>query len=190
MVQQRREPCVLVLSCYLTHTVQLTWRALPGSESGTRFAGRVPLGQPRRTSSFLVNLLTVPRPLRRGVPRHPLQDQECLPWPSPCECRLGSPLTPPEGRDTRNDAAGFTSCCGPASRSPPHRDFVAPLRRTGSLPPPGAVLPGTLTSPRTGLTPAGQRELVARLHHRYLLDLRRPSCWTHNYTGVTLIERY
>ena len=24
---------------------------------------------------------------------------------------------------------GFASCCGPVSRSPPHRDFVAPLRR-------------------------------------------------------------
>src|SRR6266571_2490648 len=29
----------------------------------------------------------------------------------------------------RNDAAGFASCCGPASCSPPHRGFVAPLRR-------------------------------------------------------------
>jgi hypothetical protein len=28
-----------------------------------------------------------------------------------------------------NDAAGFASCCGPATCSPPCRDFVAPLRR-------------------------------------------------------------
>src|SRR6266536_4398383 len=35
----------------------------------------------------------------------------------------------------------------------------------GSHPTPGAVLPGTLASPRTGLTPAGCRELVARLRH-------------------------
>src|SRR6476469_3500692 len=44
MVQQRGEPCLLVLSCYLAHTSQRTGRALPGSVSGTRFAGRVPLG--------------------------------------------------------------------------------------------------------------------------------------------------
>src|SRR6266508_3905860 len=39
----------------------------------------------------------------------------------------------------------------------------------GSHPTPGAVLPGTLASPRTGLTPAGCRELVARLRHHNLL---------------------
>src|SRR6266508_2796749 len=33
----------------------------------------------------------------------------------------------------------------------------------GSRPPPGAALPGTLASPRTGLTPAGCHELLARL---------------------------
>src|SRR5712691_12207834 len=32
----------------------------------------------------------------------------------------------------------------------------------GSLPTPGVALPGTLASPRTGLAPAGCRELVAR----------------------------
>lgn len=34
-----------------------------------------------------------------------------------------------------------------------------------SQPDPGASLPGTLASPRTGLSPAGCRELVARLRH-------------------------
>jgi len=33
-----------------------------------------------------------------------------------------------------DDAAGFTSRYGPAIRSPPTRDFVTPLRRTGSVP--------------------------------------------------------
>src|SRR6266508_4420451 len=33
----------------------------------------------------------------------------------------------------------------------------------GSRPPPGAALPGTLASPRAGLTPAGCHELLARL---------------------------
>jgi hypothetical protein len=42
----------------------------------------------------------------------------------------------------------------------------------------GNQLPGTLASPRTGLTPAGCPELVARLHHE-LLSLWRPNCWTH-----------
>jgi len=32
----------------------------------------------------------------------------------------------------------------------------------GSHPTPGVLLPGTLASPRTGLAPAGCRELVAR----------------------------
>ena len=32
----------------------------------------------------------VPRPLRRRVLRHPLQDPRCLPWPSPQRYGLGS----------------------------------------------------------------------------------------------------
>src|SRR5215468_4457463 len=52
---------------------------------------------------------------------------------------------------------------------------------TGSHPPPGAALPGTLASPRAGLTPAGCHELVARLRRPpppfslapELLDARR-----------------
>ena len=43
MVQQRGEPCILVPSCYFTHTIQ---PARPGTASGTCFAVRVPLGQP------------------------------------------------------------------------------------------------------------------------------------------------
>src|SRR5919106_449215 len=57
------------------------------------------------------------------------------------------------------DVAGFASCCGPAGCSPPLRDFVAPST-AGSLPPPRAVLPRTLASPRAGLSPAGCPELV------------------------------
>ena len=45
VVQERSEPRVLVLLCDSAHTIQRTWRALSGSASGTRFAGRVPLGQ-------------------------------------------------------------------------------------------------------------------------------------------------
>jgi IS5 family transposase len=42
--------------------------------------------------------------------------------------RLGSLLVP-RTRAFSDDAAGFASCCGPASCSPPCRGFVAPLRR-------------------------------------------------------------
>jgi hypothetical protein len=41
----------------------------------------------------------------------------------------------------------------------------------GSHPMPGVLLPGTLASPRTGLAPAGCRELVARLRRGALLSV-------------------
>src|SRR6266498_2952503 len=41
----------------------------------------------------------------------------------------------------------------------------------GSRPTPGVLLPGTLASPRTGLAPAGCRELVARLRRGALLSV-------------------
>jgi len=41
----------------------------------------------------------------------------------------------------------------------------------GSHPTPGVLLPGTLASPRTGLAPAGCRELVARLRRGVLLSV-------------------
>jgi hypothetical protein len=84
------------------------------------------------------------------------------------------PLAPPNRAGVPNDAAGFTSCCGPVSCSPPDRGFVAPLRPPGSHPASGAALPRTLASPRTGLTPAGCRELVARLRHDAILSVMAP----------------
>ena len=44
VVQERGEPRILVLLCHPAHAIQFTWRALPGTGSGARFAGRVPLG--------------------------------------------------------------------------------------------------------------------------------------------------
>jgi len=44
VVQERGEPRFLVRCCHSAHTTKLAWRALPGSESGARFTGRVPLG--------------------------------------------------------------------------------------------------------------------------------------------------
>src|SRR5215218_1535011 len=41
----------------------------------------------------------------------------------------------------------------------------------GSRPTPGVLLPGTLASPRAGLTPTGCRELVARLRRGALLSV-------------------
>ena len=45
VVQKRGEPRIPVRSCHSAHTIQVTERALPGSGSGARFAGRVPLGR-------------------------------------------------------------------------------------------------------------------------------------------------
>ena len=45
MVQERGEPRFLIRCCHSAHTTKLTWRALPGTVSGARFTGRVPLGR-------------------------------------------------------------------------------------------------------------------------------------------------
>jgi len=44
VMQERGEPRFLVRLRHSTHTTKLTERALSGTESGARFAGRVPLG--------------------------------------------------------------------------------------------------------------------------------------------------
>jgi hypothetical protein len=46
VVQERREPRILALPRHSAHTIQVTEHAHPGSESGTRFPGRVPLDRP------------------------------------------------------------------------------------------------------------------------------------------------
>ena len=45
VVQERRTPRILVLPRRSAHAIQVTGRAHPGSESGTCFPGRVPLGR-------------------------------------------------------------------------------------------------------------------------------------------------
>ena len=68
------------------------------------------------------------------------------------------PLSCPAGRRV-DDAAGFASCCRPLSCSP-KRAFDAGLR-PGPLPDRAAsLLPGLLAATRTGLTPAGDDELM------------------------------
>ena len=49
-------------------------------------------------SSSEDTLLAIPRPLRREVLGHPLQDPRCYPWPSPFSDRLGSSLFRPLGQ--------------------------------------------------------------------------------------------
>src|SRR5215208_4265824 len=63
----------------------------------------------------------------------------------------------------------------------PHRGRSSPASTPGSRPTPGVLLPGTLASPRTGLPPAGCRELVARLRRGALLSvvLGARAGWTH-----------
>lgn len=78
--------------------------------------------------------------------------------------RLGSPLPPlPRGLLTTLQAS-LHAADRPVAR-PPLRTL--PRASTpDSHPTPAGALPRTLASPRTGLTPAGCRELLARLHRR------------------------
>lgn len=148
-----------------------------------RHASRPTDGAEEGLSSSQDNLLTVPHPLRRRVPRRPLQDQRRLPWPSPLCDRLGTLLAVlTDGM--HHDAAGFASCCGPVSRHALHdvSSFRFDARLSTNA---GNQLPGTLASPRTGLTPAGHPELVARLRHptastSFTSSDVRPSSWTHH----------
>jgi hypothetical protein len=100
---------------------------LPGASGYRRelLPGPRGFGAEEALSSSHDNLPTVPRPLRRRVPWHPLQAPRCRPWPSPSEYRLGSLLA--ACAVILNDAAGFASCCGPVG---------CPPRTGGGLPPP------------------------------------------------------
>ena len=52
--------------------------------------------------------------------------------------------------------------------------LLHPASTPASQPDPEASLPGTLASPRTGLPPAGYRELVARLRHDHSFRVMAP----------------
>ena len=138
----------------------LDYRPLHGSAAIDRCCSR-----PRRDGaeeglpSSQDNLLTVPRPLRREVPPHPLQAPKCVPWPSPCSSRLGSSLAVNDGEHLRRRRLRLMlrtdQLIHPASHP-------ASRRRTG------ASLPGTLASPWTGLPPVGCPELVDRFRINHL----------------------
>ena len=134
------------------------------------------VGAEEGLSSSLDNRLTVPRPLRRRVPRHPLQVPGRLPWPSPNPHRLGTLSFPPHGRSL-DDAADFASCCGPASCSAPLRP--RPLNRTRRLHYRGPWrLPGP-DSHRLAI------ESLRSLRHDSSFALMAPAtCWTHVDRGL------
>ena len=123
-------------------------------------------------SSSKDNPVTIPRPLRREVPRHRLQDQRCRPWPSPFRNRLGSSLSA-RRRTARNDAAGFTSCCGLVTcsaplRTPPLDDARGPhYRGPWRLPGPDSHRLAALSLSLSYVTTTS-------------LSSWRPSCWTHS----------
>jgi len=145
-------------------------------------------GAEEALSSSQDTLPTVPQSLRREVPRHPLQDPRCLPWPSPKNHGLGSSLFPL----TRAFLTTLQLSLNVTDRSVarPQKGLCHSASTTRISPAAGSQLPGTLASPQTGLTPAGCPELDARLH-RTLLSLQRPSYWTHGLseTGLWVIRR-
>ena len=101
------------------------------------------------------NRSRVQRPLRRRVPQRPLLEPKRFPWPSPCRQRLGTLLTRPNSnglRITTLTQASHTLQTARSLRPAPH-----PTSQSRA----GASLPGTQASPRTGLAPAGRRELIA-----------------------------
>jgi hypothetical protein len=97
--------------------------------AGSAPAAIARLGAEEGLSSSQDSLLAVQRPLRRRVPGHPLQVPGCRPWPSPNVNGLGSLLIRLSAGITDDACSGFAARCRPVSCSPPHRDFVAPLRR-------------------------------------------------------------
>ena len=60
---------------------------------------------------------------------------------------MGSAPSCPAQGGNLHDAAGFALRYGP--------ELLGPASTPASLPDPGVPLPGTLASPRTGLSPAG-----------------------------------
>ena len=81
-----------------------------------------------------------------------------LPWPSPCYSGLGSPLSPHgvglTTRQTSLHAADRTV-------APSNEAFDAGRRRRAFPPDAASLLPGSLVTTRTGLSPVGGDELAS-----------------------------
>src|SRR5439155_5268608 len=85
-------------------------------------------GAEEALSSSQDNLLTVPRPLRREVPRHPLQDPDAVHGLHPLRHGLGSSLPRTRRAVLTTLQASLHAADRPVAH-PPEEGFVAPLRR-------------------------------------------------------------
>jgi hypothetical protein len=92
-------------------------------------------------------------------------------------------LVPGSRRGCLDDAADFASCCGPVTCSPPHRDFVAPPRRQGSLPAPGASYRGPWRLPGPDSHRLAAVSLRSDIHIMDPSNLR-PELWAHHARGT------
>src|SRR4029453_5558249 len=128
------------------------------------------LGAEEALSSSHDTPLTVPRPLRRRVPWHPLQAPRCRPWPSPLECRLGSLLARLRGDSYRRRRLLLMLRTGQLHRAPPRPRDLA--RRRG----PRYRGPWRLPGPDSHRLAAVS--LRSATPSASLLS-RRPSYWTH-----------
>lgn len=151
-----------------------THRTLPGRRPG---AGE-------GLSSSRHHLPNVPRPITAGGSSAlQLQDLHAFPGLRPATPGSAPPWSPSRG--WAYAAADFASCCGPLGCSH-HVAFDAGLRRRTFPSDAASLLPGSLTTTWTGLSPAGGDELadthdhlikptVLRLIARILWTRNRPS---------------
>jgi hypothetical protein len=141
------------------------------------------LPDPRRTgaeeglSSSHDNHLDVPRPLRRRVPRHPLQVPKCLPWPSPSLIAARLPLSPGHPGKITTLQASLHAADRPVASTPLRR---RPLNRHRGL-----RYRGPWRLPR----PDSHRLAATSLSPDHLMSSgtisfqqRRPTYWTHTST--------
>jgi hypothetical protein len=145
-------------------------------------------------SSSLANPLTIPCPLRREVPRHPLQDQECRPWPSPNDSRLGSSFPRPKAGHITTPQASLQGTDWPVAR-PALQDFVAPLRRRplDRRREPCCQGPWRLPGPNSHrLADENLRSDHPIIPYGTSFTSGRPNSWTHSHTrarsGPELLE--
>ena len=107
-------------------------------------------------SCFHDGCLTIPRPLRRRVPRGCASKFFTPSMAFALSSRARLPVVPSRG--LISDAAGFTSCCGLVSCTLPKR--ARPRATTPRSPrTPAGYYEGALVPPSAGLPPASHREL-------------------------------
>ena len=141
-----------------------------------RHASRPPQGGAEEgLSSSHDNLLTVPRPLRRRVLRHPLQGPWCLPWPSPPQVQARLPLGPAcagilTTLQASLDVADRSFASAPLRRRPLDRRRGLRYRGPWRLPGPGFHRLATVSFS------------LGYVRSRLCSSMSwRPNCWTHTY---------